>query len=66
MLKLAHDLWQHGVGRGGAHDDHQLFAQVLEQWPHLQAGKAHHQAENQRHEGQAGQVKQTDQAAQVL
>ncbi|MCY1432247.1 hypothetical protein D9M71_482380 [compost metagenome] len=66
MFKLAHDLWQHGVGRSGAHDDQQLFAQVLEQWPHLQAGEAHHQAENQGHEGHTGQVEEADQVAQVL
>ena len=66
MFQLAHDLRQHRVGRSGAHHDQQLLAQVLEQRQHAQAGQAHHQPEDHRHEGKAGQVEKPHQAAQVL
>ena len=66
MFEFTHDLWQHGVGGGGAHHDQQFFTQVLEQRQHAQARQAHHQAEDQPDEGKARQVKQSHQAAQVL
>ncbi|MCY1438679.1 hypothetical protein D9M71_548880 [compost metagenome] len=66
MLKLAHDLWQHGVGRGGAQDDGQLFTQVFDQRQQLQARQAHDGAQHDQHEAGTGQVEQRHQPAQVL